>query len=215
MKGRVLMASQTTTDIKSKIDYCDQMINILNGEIKIKTLELAKMRSKLVYGESVDVSDYSKTSQDIEILSRRLMEYGSTLKSLSSNLDFTELIDENFFNKVNKRVDFVDVDYPKSATVSTDLVISFGVKNIGMDKLDGKNKVVVNVTSKELNYSESHSVILNLDTLPREISLSNITIQCPPNEGLYDIKITMMDDISENPYTYDYSYMNMLVVTAL
>ena len=209
------MASQTTTDIKSKIDYCDQMINILNGEIKIKTLELAKMRSKLVYGESVDVSDYSKISQDIEILSRRLMEYASTLKSLSSNLDFTELIDENFFNKVNKRVDFVNVDYPKSAAISTNLVISFGVKNIGMDKLDGKNKVVVNVASKELNYNESHSVILNLDTLPREISLSNITIQCPPNEGLYDIKITMMDDISENPYTYDYSYMNMLVVTAL
>ena len=52
------MASQTTTDIKSKIDYCDQMINILNGEIKIKTLELAKMRSKLVYGESVYVSYY-------------------------------------------------------------------------------------------------------------------------------------------------------------
>ena len=209
------MASQTTTDIKSKIDYCDQMINILNGEIKIKTLELAKMRSKLVYGESVDVSDYSKISQDIEILSRRLMEYASTLKSLSSNLDFTELIDENFFNKVNKRVDFVNVDYPKSAAISTNLVISFGVKNIGMDKLDGKNKAVVNVASKELNYNESHSVILNLDTLPREISLSNITIQCPPNEGLYDIKITMMDDISENPYTYDYSYMNMLVVTAL
>lgn len=205
------LISKETSDIKKKLEYCEQMTEILGKETKYKMSELASMRAKMAYGESVDISDYTKLIGLIENLAKRSTEYSYTIKYLSSGMNFNEVIPEDFLEKINKRVDFIDVDFPAVVTPNTSATVSMKLLNVGMTAWGVGSEFFITISNIDRAYTSTTSHIVASNINPMEHLEVQGSFTTPMFESLYDIKIGVKD--STTGRVYDYPYQNSFIIS--